>query len=294
MTEHLMHEHKRLPSWLRKKVRASEEVLKLKKILKEKGIHTVCQSAGCPNISECFSKPTATFMILGDVCTRHCRFCGIHKGQPGPVDTGEPQHIAETAAAMNLKHVVITSVTRDDLDDGGAGQFAETITRLHNTLPNATIEALIPDFSGNRESIDKVLSSRLDVLNHNVETVPRLYQEIRPEAEYERSLDLLRYVKAGHPDITVKSGVMVGLGETEDELYRVFQDLVSAGCDALTIGQYLAPGLSAFPVQEYIHPDSFALYKKRALSMGFRRVQSGPYVRSSFHAEDVLIHDEGV
>jgi lipoic acid synthetase len=294
MTEHLKHEHKRLPTWLRKRVRASGEVLKLKKILKEKGIHTVCQAAGCPNISECFSKPTATFMILGDVCTRHCRFCGIHKGRPGPVDSREPMHIAETAAAMNLRHVVITSVTRDDLEDGGAAHFAETITQLHHTLPNATIEALIPDFSGNQKSIDTVLNSQLDVLNHNVETVSRLYQTIRPEANYKRSLALLQYVKTSRSDITTKSGLMVGLGETGEEMVQVFKDLVSVKCDALTIGQYLAPDLEAFPVKEYIHPDIFNDYKKHALSLGFGYVQAGPYVRSSFHAEDVLKHDEGV
>ncbi len=278
----------RLPPWLRKRVKETEQAVRLKKILREKKLHTVCQSAGCPNINECFQKPTATFMILGNVCTRHCRFCGIPKGVPQPVDPDEPERIGDVVAVLGLKHVVITSVTRDDLEDGGAAQFAETIKQIHKFSPSSSVEALIPDFMGNGKSLQIVLDSGLDILNHNVETVPMLYSEIRPEADFERSLKVLERAKVLSPDVITKSGVMVGLGETYQEMLDVFGRLHDVGCDALTIGQYLAPNLHSCPVKEYVLPETFAEYNQAALSRGIRWVNSGPYVRSSFNAEELM------
>ena len=277
-----------LPPWLRKRLKETEQVIRLKKILREKKLHTVCQSAGCPNINECFQKPTATFMILGNVCTRHCRFCGIPKGVPQPVDPDEGRRIGDVVAALGLKHVVITSVTRDDLADGGATQFAETIKYIHKFSPNSSVEALIPDFMGEGKSLQIVLDSGLDILNHNVETVPRLYNEIRPEADFERSLRVLEKAKTLFPDVITKSGIMVGLGETYQEVLDVFGRLHDAGCDALTIGQYLNPNLHSYPVKEYVLPETFAEYKQAALSRGIHWVNSGPYVRSSFNAEELM------
>ena len=279
---------RRLPPWLRKKVKETEQTIKLKKILREKELHTVCQSAGCPNISECFQKPTATFMILGNICTRHCRFCGIPKGRPQPVDPDEPRRIGDVVAALDLRHVVITSVTRDDLEDGGAAQFAETVKYIHKFSPDSSVEVLIPDFMGNEISLQIVLDSGIDILNHNVETVPRLYKEIRPEADFERSLRVLEKAKILSPNVTTKSGVMVGLGETYQEMLDVFEELHNVGCDALTIGQYIAPNLHSYPVKEYVLPETFAEYKQEALNRGIPWVNSGPYVRSSFNAEELM------
>jgi len=278
----------RLPHWMRRRVRETERVVALKKILREKDLHTVCQSAGCPNISECFQKPTATFMILGNVCTRNCRFCGVSKGEPQPVDPDEPRRIGEAVKALGLRHVVITSVTRDDLEDGGAEQFAKTVEQIRWFLPESSVEALIPDFGGNEESLRVVLESNLDILNHNVETVPRLYRDVRPEADFERSVELLRRAKVFSPGIITKSGLMVGLGETRQEVIDVFRRLVGVGCDALTIGQYLAPNLTSYSVREYIHPEIFLEYEKTAKSLGFCWVYAGPYVRSSFNAEELM------
>ena len=283
--------NKRLPSWMRRRLRESDDVIALKKILRDKNIHTVCQSAGCPNICECFRKPTATFMILGDVCTRNCRFCGISKGKPLSVDPDEPRRIAEAAKALDLKHVVITSVTRDDLEDGGAEQFARTVEQIHEYLPEASVEVLIPDLGGCAESLKVVLKCGPDILNHNVETVPRLYAEIRPEADFERSLDVLRMAKDFSSNVITKSGLMVGFGESRAEMSEVFSGLIDVGCDALTIGQYLSPTFQSAPVHEYVHPEIFDMYRETALTMGFRWVYAGPFVRSSFNAEELMKAD---
>lgn len=278
----------RLPPWMRRRVRESEQVIALKKILREKNLHTVCQSAGCPNITECFQKPTVTFLILGNVCTRNCRFCSVNKGIPLPVDPNEPRRIGKIAELLRLHHVVITSVTRDDLPDGGAEQFVKTVEQIHRFLPHASVEILIPDFAGNQKSLELVLESKLDILNHNVETVPRLYVDIRPEADFEKSLTLLRKAKDFSPYVITKSGLMIGLGETRQEVLEVFQSLLESGCDALTIGQYLSPSRLSYPVQEYISIEVFQEYRKAGLAMGFQWVSSGPFVRSSFNAEELM------
>lgn len=287
------HSSHRLPDWLKKTKRDSGEVLHLKRLLRDHHLHTVCQSAGCPNISECFQQPTATFMILGDRCTRNCRFCGVSSGRPDPVDENEPVRVAETAALMGLKHVVITSVTRDDLKDGGAYQFARTVEAVHRLLPDASVEVLVPDFQGVQESLKTVLESRVDVLNHNVETIPRLYRKVRPEAEFTRSLQLIRLAGEMDKNVLTKSGLMVGLGETFDEVIDVFGNLIEAGCDALTIGQYLSPSLESTPVIEYVRPESFEAYRRKAEELGFRWVASGPFVRSSYHAHELIALRDG-
>ena len=280
--------HRRLPPWMRRRVRESASVITLKKILREKNLHTVCQSAGCPNITECFQKPTATFMILGNICTRNCRFCGVSKGAPLPVDPDEPRRIGEAVKALGLIHVVITSVTRDDLEDGGAKQFVRTVEEIRWFLPHSSVEALIPDFRGSEKSLRIVLESGLDILNHNVETVPRLYNIIRPEADFGRSLEVLRRTKNFSSDIIAKSGLMVGLGETSQEVVEVMKRLIDVGCDAITIGQYLSPGGWSYPVHEYVLPEMFEEYRETALNMGFRWANAGPYVRSSFNAEELM------
>jgi len=285
---------KRLPPWLRQPLKNTEQVLALKKSLKARHLHTVCQSAGCPNIAECFKRPTAAFMILGDRCTRHCRFCGVDKGNPDPLDPDEPRRVAEMASILELKHVVITSVTRDDLDDGGAAHFNRTIRAIRRQLPGASIEALIPDFRGDQDCLDTVMSAGPDVLNHNVETVPRLYAEVRPEADFTRSLAVLHYVYSTYPGTMVKSGIMTGLGEQEDELRYVFRALLDAGCSALTIGQYLSPSRHHYPVKKYVHPDRFKEYHNDASAMGFQWVSAGPNVRSSYHADDMVTTRKGV
>lgn len=278
----------RLPQWLRRQLRETEDVTALKKMLKKNDLHTVCQSAGCPNISECFKKPTATFMILGDICTRHCRFCGVSKGDVHPVDPDEPRRVAEAARTLSLKHIVITSVTRDDLPDGGARHFVNTVEAVHRLLPHASIEVLIPDFQGSEESLKTVLESHLDILNHNVETVPRLYALIRPEADIVRSLGLLRKAKQLRSDVLTKSGLMVGLGERYDEVIAVLRRLYEVDCDGITIGQYLQPSRQNHPVSEYISPKIFDAYQEEALALGFHWVNAGPFVRSSFNAEEMM------
>jgi len=278
----------RLPPWLKRKKVESEEVIDLKRLVKSMGLHTVCQSAGCPNISECFRKPTATFMIMGDVCTRNCRFCGVAGGKPGPLDEAEPVHVAEAVKSMGLKHVVITSVTRDDLEDGGALHFYKTIIEIRRQLPEATVEALIPDFQGSINSLKTVLSAGLDILNHNVETVPRLYPEVRPQADFRQSVKILKNAKEVMPGIKVKSGLMIGLGETEDELMEVFKFLADAGCDILTMGQYIAPSRNHYPVAEYVTPEKFERYGELARESGIEWVSSGPFVRSSYNAEELM------
>jgi lipoic acid synthetase len=277
----------RLPDWLRQRISLTDDVMKMKHLLHEKRLHTVCQSASCPNISHCFRNHTATFMILGNVCTRHCRFCGVTQGVPEVVDSKEPERVAEAALQMKLEHVVVTSVTRDDLPDGGAFQFACVVESVRRLIPDASIELLIPDFQGSEQALQTVLNSKPDVLNHNVETVPRLYPQIRPEADLERSLTLLRRARK-QPEIITKSGFMLGLGETREEVLKLLSMLREVNCDALTIGQYLAPALNKAPVREYVHPAVFEQWEEEARLIGFAYVQAGPYVRSSFHAKEMI------
>lgn len=274
------------PDWLTVQVPSEETLNQMKKLLDAGHLHTVCEGADCPNIGECFASKTCTFMILGDVCSRNCRFCAVGHGQPRQVDSGEPQAVALTARQLGLRHVVVTSVTRDDLGDGGAGHFAETIKAIRTAVPDATIEVLIPDFKGKIDALQKVIEVRPDVINHNVETVPRLYPAVRPQATYERSLELLRRVSdAG---ILSKSGLMLGLGETYEEILEVMKDLRDAQCDMLTLGQYLSPSPHHHPVVDYIHPDTFNTLKEKAYQMGFLEVNAGPLVRSSYHAARAL------
>jgi lipoic acid synthetase len=250
-------------------------------------LHTVCQEAACPNIWECFSHETATFLILGDHCTRDCRFCAVDHGTPEPPDPQEPARVAQAVADMNLRYVVITSVTRDDLPDGGASQFAETISRIRERVPNAQVEVLIPDFQGDLQSLRTVLQARPSVLNHNLETVPRLYQTVRPGAIYERSLTLIQRVTDEGGGIPPKSGLMLGLGETEPEIEATLRDLRAAGCRFLTLGQYLQPSTGHLPVVRFVRPEQFDQWAETARELGFERVASGPFVRSSYHAKDL-------
>ncbi|HAP66350.1 MAG TPA: lipoyl synthase [Nitrospinae bacterium] len=274
----------RLPQWLIKKSRDNSKLHTVKSILREKGLNTVCESARCPNIAECFSKPTATFMILGDVCTRRCGFCSVGKGYPLQPSDDEPVKIAEVSAKLSLRHVVITSVTRDDLPDKGSWQFVRTINEVRRLNNGITVEVLTPDFSGSVESIRRVAEKKPEIYNHNIETVPRLYKKVRPQADYRRSLELLKLVKYFYPAIITKSGIMVGLGEEKDEVIGVMKDLRNAGCDVLTIGQYLMPTKNNLPVIEYVEPEIFEFYKQEGVKMGFKQVESGPFVRSSYNA----------
>ena len=278
----------RLPAWIREETRRSRGGGAVRALLRSQGLHSVCEEARCPNRGRCFSKARATFLILGPVCTRGCGFCAVSRGRaPAPADPLEPRRVARTASELGLRHVVVTSVTRDDLPDGGAGQFAATIRALREALPAATVEVLVPDFQGRAEDLDRVLAERPDVLNHNIETVPRLYPSVRPGADYGRSLSLLRRA-AESGGVRVKSGLMVGLGETREEVETVMDDLLAAGCRYLTIGQYLRPGSAALPVVEYVAPESFLDYGERARRKGFDRVSSGPLVRSSMDAEEMI------
>nr|WP_240951388.1 lipoyl synthase [Caldanaerobacter subterraneus] len=252
--------------------------------LKNMALNTVCQSANCPNMGECFARRTATFMIMGNICTRNCRFCAVEKGHPQPLDEEEPGRVAEAARRLGLKHVVVTSVTRDDLPDGGASHFAKTIYELKK-LPGVTVEVLVPDFMGNEEAIRTVVEAKPDVINHNVETVPRLYSRVRPKADYIRSLNLLKKVKELDPLILTKSGIMVGLGETEEEVIEVMKDLRDIDCDMMTIGQYLRPSHKHIEVAEYVTPEQFKRYEEIGYKLGFKHVASGPLVRSSYHAD---------
>jgi len=279
----------RKPDWLRKKIEYTPQRHKVKEILRELNLNTVCEEARCPNLSECFRKKRATFLILGDKCTRACRFCSIDKAKKGeklPVDSEEPYRVANAVKKLDLKYVVITSVTRDDLEDGGAEQFVKTIMAIKKINKNTHVEVLTPDFKGNRRSIDLVISAKPDVFNHNVETIPRLYSEVRPQADFERSLSVLEYVKSHSPETFVKSGFMVGLGESKNEVLELLNSIVMTGCDAVTIGQYLQPTSKNIPVKEYIKPEIFDFYKEEALKMGFRYVASGPFVRSSYMAHE--------
>ena len=278
---------KRLPPWAKKRLGPSAGLHRMKAILRERNLHTVCESARCPNIGECFSKPTATFMILGDVCTRGCGFCSIKKSSPpGIPDPLEPLNVALTAGELGLKHVVITSVTRDDLPDGGSGQFALTIRAIKDNISSISVEVLTPDFNGVEEDLMRVMEAGPDIFNHNLETVPSLYPMVRPEADYQRSLKVIR--RAKEAGVRTKSGIMVGLGEKPGEVRALLGDLKDAGCDAVTIGQYLQPTRFNLGVREYIEPDVFGEYEEYGLSIGLKHVYSGTFVRSSYNAEDIF------
>lgn len=281
----------RLPEWLRGGQRHHPSVTALKRGLRRLRLHTVCESARCPNLHECFHRGTATFMILGNLCTRGCGFCSVPKGSPEKrefrLDPLEPANVARMAAQMKLRYVVITSVNRDDLDDGGSAHFAETVRRVRDALPEARIEVLTPDFCGDQDAVARVLDAGPDVFNHNMETVARLYRRVRPQADYRRSLGVLRFAKAHRPQALTKSGLMVGLGETPAEVEALLGDLRAAGVDVVTIGQYLQPTRRNLPVAEYVHPERFAAYRRFGLSLGFPMVFSGPLVRSSYMADRV-------
>jgi lipoic acid synthetase len=274
------------PDWLKVRAPGSPSYLRLKGLMRELNLHTVCEEAQCPNIGECWNHGTATFMILGDVCTRACSYCAVSHGRPASVDTAEPQRVANAIGILDLTYVVITSVDRDDLPDGGASMFAETIRETRARLPECRIEVLIPDFQGNEAALHAVLDARPDILNHNTETVPRLYRMARSGGRYARTLELLDRSRRYAPDIPTKSGLMVGLGEDKDELVETLHDLRKAGCGILTIGQYLRPSADHAPMVRYYHPDEFRELKEHALEMGFVHVESGPLVRSSYHAHE--------
>ncbi|HET9734525.1 MAG TPA: lipoyl synthase [Burkholderiales bacterium] len=275
------------PAWIRVKAASpSGRFAEIKQILREQKLHTVCEEASCPNIGECFGKGTATFMILGDICTRRCPFCDVAHGRPLAPDAEEPAHLADTIARLRLKHVVITSVDRDDLKDGGAQHFVDCIRAVREKAPQSTIEVLVPDFRGRLErALGILLAAPPDVMNHNLETVPRLYRQARPGGDYQHSLRLLQAFKQRVPGVPTKSGLMVGLGETDDEILQVMRDLRAHGVDMLTIGQYLQPSPHHLPVERYVHPDAFALLEREAQAMGFRHAAIGALVRSSYHAD---------
>lgn len=272
---------KRKPEWLRVELPSGRGYFELVDLLKRHGLHTVCQEAGCPNIADCFSRRTATFMILGDMCTRDCKYCGVKHGRPVSADGQEPERVADAVEKLGLKYAVVTSVTRDDLDDGGASVFARTIEAIRERVPGCRVEVLIPDFRGDEEALRTVLDARPDVLNHNVEVVRRLFPEARPQGDYERSLNLLKRARG----CVTKSGFMVGLGETGEEVKGAMGDLCGVA-DILTIGQYLRPSLNHLPVERYYAPEEFEGFKELGLEMGFRHVESGPLVRSSYHAQE--------
>jgi len=277
---------RRLPPWFRVQAPGSRTYLDLKKVVDEHRLHTVCESARCPNIGECWGARTATFMILGDICTRRCGFCAVKTGRPEGLDTDEPYRVARAVRSLGLRHAVITSVNRDELEDGGAAIFAETVRQIHAACPDTSVEVLIPDFQGNEAALDIVLSAEPEILNHNLETVPRLYRLMRPQANYTQSLELLRRVRGRNPALPLKSGIMVGAGETEEEVMETISDIARQGTDILTIGQYLQPSPAHVPVARYYDPAEFSTLRDRALALGFRHVESGPLVRSSYHAAD--------
>lgn len=284
----------RKPSWIRVRSPNSENYYEVKRLLREHKLHTVCEEASCPNIGECFGKGTATFMILGDLCTRRCPFCDVAHGRPKPPDANEPLHLAQSIAAMRLKYVVITSVDRDDLRDGGAQHFADCIQAIRTHSPTTRIEILVPDFRGRLEiALEKLAASPPDVLNHNLETVPRLYKQCRPGADYMHSLKLLKDFKALFPHIPTKSGLMLGLGETDEEILEVLRNLREHQVEMLTIGQYLQPSIGHLPVMRYVTPNGFKALENAAIEMGFSHAACGPMVRSSYHA-DLQAHESGL
>jgi lipoic acid synthetase len=273
------------PEWLKVRLPTGPTYENLRRLMRSKELHTVCEEAHCPNIAECWGAGTATFMILGDTCTRSCGFCAVKTGRPGAVDADEPRRVGEAVGQMGLGHAVVTSVNRDELPDGGAEIFAETIREIRRQSPGTTVEVLIPDFVGRPESLDAVLAARPEILNHNVETVPRLYPRVRPQARYERSLEVLRRTRERAPDLVCKSGIMVGLGETRDEVIATMRDIASQGTDILTVGQYLRPSPVHLPIERYWTPSEFDDLRDAGMTMGFRHVEAGPLVRSSYHAE---------
>lgn len=276
------------PLWLKKRIPPYQDLLKVKTLLEKTSLHTVCEEARCPNLGECFSQGTATFLILGNVCTRNCGFCAVQHGPPLVPEEDEPEQIARAIREMGIHFAVITSVTRDDLPDGGASFFARTIEAIRKEDPKIKIEVLVPDFGGDLSSLETVLDASPDVLNHNIETISRLYPQVRPQANYNRSLYLLRSSKEGYPNIRTKSGFMLGLGETHQEIIELMEDLRKTECDLLTIGQYLQPRSDRLPVVRFIPPEEFEEYQKIGVKMGFGAVASGPFVRSSFHASEMF------
>ena len=277
---------RRHPEWIKARAPVGEAVFSLKRMVRDLKLHTVCEEAACPNLGECWSHGTATFMLMGDVCTRNCAFCAVAHGRPVALDPEEPERVGQAIARLGLRHVVVTSVDRDDLVDGGAAHFAATAAAIRRHVPDCSIEFLVPDFKGRAESIDTVVEAAIDILNHNTETVPRLYPRARAGARYDRSLDLLRRAKDSRPGLITKTGLMLGIGEERDEVVAVFADLAAVGCDILTLGQYLSPSREHLPVSRYLHPDEFAELRGDALRAGLRHVESGPLVRSSYHAWD--------
>ena len=271
------------PEWLKAKIPGGREYARLDGIMRSQKLHTVCEEARCPNMGECWNLGTATFMILGDICTRSCGFCAVKTGRPDyGLDWDEPRRVVEAVELMKIRHAVITSVNRDERKDGGAPIFAETVRLIHERVPNCKIEVLIPDFKGNEEALDIVLSSKPDILNHNLETVPRLYRTVRPQANYQQSLEVLR--RAKQKGFVTKTGFMLGIGERTEEIVEVIKDVRAVACDILTLGQYLQPTKEHLPIDRYVHPDEFKMLKEAGLKMGFRHVESGPLVRSSYHA----------
>ncbi|MDF2610872.1 MAG: lipA [Lachnospiraceae bacterium] len=285
----MVQEKLKKPSWL--KVAYNKDIVdEVSGLMSELSLNTVCKEANCPNLGECFKKHTATFMILGNQCTRNCRFCNVIHGAPQEVDKDEPLHVAEAIKTMGLKHVVVTSVTRDDLADGGAFHFVNTINAIRTLCPETTIEVLIPDLKGDRASLDLVIEANPDVLNHNIETVKSLYPSVRPQAIYERSLEVLSYVKSKAPDMLTKTGMMVGLGEKEEEVLQAMEDILETGCDMLTIGQYLQPSLQHVDLVEYIPLEIFEKYRLEGVKKGFKFIASNPLVRSSYNAAEAITH----
>ncbi len=279
----------RRPEWLRVKLPSGPNFRELVGLMRTQALHTVCEEARCPNVGDCWERKTATFLILGNVCTRHCAYCAIAHGLPTELDVEEPDRVADAVATMGLKHVVVTSVDRDDLKDGGAGMFARTIRRIRERAPGCSIEVLIPDFKGDAEALRTVLDAGPEILNHNIETVPRLFREVRRGGNYRRSLELLARAKEWGRRSLTKSGMMVGLGEAWDEILGTMRDLRGVSCDVLTIGQYLSPGKDYVPIARYYRPAEFAALKREGLAMGFRHVESGPLVRSSYHADEQAV-----
>ena len=276
----------RKPDWIRIRLPHGNKVQKLKETLRENKLHTVCEEASCPNLSECFTRGTATFMIMGDICTRRCPFCDVAHGRPLELDKDEPKHLADTIKAMGLKYVVITSVDRDDLRDGGAGHFVDCIKQVRKLNPSTQVEILVPDFRGRMDIAIELMSSYPpDVFNHNLETIPDLYKKVRPGSDYQWSLDLIKHFKAAQPKVATKSGLMLGIGESISQVKRVLSDLKEHDCDMITLGQYLQPSLNHLPVERYVHPDEFAELKEFGNELGFLHVASGPLVRSSYHAD---------
>ncbi|MBI2323648.1 MAG: lipoyl synthase [Chloroflexi bacterium] len=273
------------PEWLKVRLPMGPQVEQLRRLMRSKSLHTVCEEAHCPNMAECWGAGTATFMILGDTCTRSCGFCAVKTGRPMELDPEEPAHVGDAVARMRLGHAVVTSVNRDELPDGGASVFAETIREIRRRSPGTTVEVLTPDFRGHGDALDVVLAARPEVMAHNVETVPRLYARVRPQAVYERSLEVLRRTCERAPDLVCKTGIMVGLGETEDEVLATMRDIRAQGTDVLTIGQYLRPSPMHLPIERYWSPEEFAGFREAGMAMGYRHVESGPLVRSSYHAE---------